>query len=165
MKMPRDILFEKYSGAIPALNRAREKAVEQVSCLFQPSAVLIPSALERRALAGNRQDACSTLTGRVHNIFSLFWTELFLPARRVWLGLALTWVFIFGAGLALSLDMPVVTSDNARPSQEMARVLEKQRIELAKLIQGDAPELAEPVEPPRSHLQPRSCLKPAMIVV
>jgi len=170
MKTPRDILFEKHAAATPALDRARRAAVEQAACLFTPSA-----QKTRHAPGRSRQDACSTLNGAIKQIIRpatfLFlprqiWAGLFLPARRVWMGLAFTWVFMLGAGLALTLDTApssaLMAANFAPPSPEMRRALARQRLELAALIQMDSP---EPAEPPRPRPQPRSGARPAILIV
>ena len=132
MKTPRDLLFEKHAAAAPSLDRARRAALARIG--------------ERRT------DARSTFL-RLPRFWlapRILWSEMFLPAKRIWQGLAVAWVFMLGAGMAMFMDTPAAPAMAvlAPPSPEMARAIARQRLELAQLIQMDVSEPASYADVP-----------------
>jgi hypothetical protein len=73
-----------------------------------------------------------------YQLFVTFWRELIWPCRRIWAGLACTWVLIIAAHLASSQPSTQVAGKTTPPSREEMQALAEQRRMLAQLI-GEEP--------------------------
>ena len=153
MKTPRELLFEKHSGAQPALDQIRR------------------NVLANRLEASSRPRSSVFL--HVHpwsvlvRILAKLWAELIVPSRKAWTGVAAAWIFILGFSLALSIDTPAKPAGQLASRPDMILALRHQQEEMAELVQPDTSETADapsPAEPPRKKPQPRSSLQPAVLV-
>jgi hypothetical protein len=141
MKTPRQLLFDKHRDALPALDEARREAL----------AAIFPPPRARFIFA---------------RIIIKLWAELIAPSRKAWAGIAAVWIFIFGFGLALTIDTPAAPVNRIAVSRDMILALRQQNLEFNELTRFDAPEKVsapDPAEPPRQKPQPRSCLKPSIL--
>src|SRR5208282_3767715 len=79
MKTPREILLERHLTAAPKLDAIRQSAVAAVC----DRRISTDRAHERRSQTA------------VTMILETFWRELIWPSRRIWAGLAATWILVF----------------------------------------------------------------------
>jgi anti-sigma factor RsiW len=98
-----------------------------------------------------------------HNAFANLlyrcWQELFWPCRRVWSGLAATWLAVLLFNSAQTGNRPIVTANSATLPGEMRLAWQEQQRVLAEIIGPSSP--ASPAEPSRRpNHQPRSQLRP-----
>jgi len=129
MKTPRRLLFDKHRKATPALDLIRKEALRTIRPAIPfPTDFLIAVALK-------------------------LWRELFLPSRRIWSGLAVAWMAVFGFNFAASFDSTPMYANMKPISREVIMANQAQRMQLAKLIEQLS---EEPIEPPILALPPRS---------
>ncbi len=102
MKTPRDILLSKHQPVMPKLDAVRQLAVGQVN---GPS----PS------------EWFFTLPVKI-------WSELILPCRRIWTGLAVAWLFIVVVNVAQRDNINSVTGHTVSPDQVMVNPMTEQRM-------------------------------------
>src|SRR4051812_32642609 len=83
------------------------------------------------------------------NLVSLFlrcgeniWRELVLPSRRIWAGLAATWLLIAVFNLSMNRSSHVRLAASS-PSLEMIQAYRQQERLLAELIGGNEPRVAD----------------------
>jgi hypothetical protein len=75
MKTPHDLLLARHRSTVPKLDAIRQSTVAAVC--------------DRRNFTERRSQTAAT------TIFQTIWLELVWPCRRIWAGLAATWVLIF----------------------------------------------------------------------
>ena len=139
MKTPRELILEHHQSAEAKLKaiRAEDLAACARSAAAEASGEPQPT-LSLAAIAGQ------------------LWQEMFWPWRRVWAGVAATWLVILGLGLAAG-DMPrTVSTKPPRPNPEALAVLQQQEQLLSQLLGREAPPRASrPRTPgPRSAVEP-----------
>jgi|GEM_PF-959502 len=123
MKTPRELLLEKHSSAIPALNSVRRRALEVA---FEERKQPTPFWLK-------------------------LWQELVLPYRRTWAGLAVAWGVVVVLSLGEMVDYSSGTAVVPAFSRESVLAAREQMVELMKVAQMDSvdlPVVAEPAKEP-----------------
>ena len=138
MKTPRELILERHQAAEAKLEAIRAADL----------------AAEAR---GQRQPSLSLAA-----IARKFWLEALWPWRRVWIGLAASWLFILGLNLATG-DIPRTASAKPpRPGPEVLAVLQQQEQLLTQLLgRGTQPHASRPRAPgPRSAAEPPPGTKP-----
>ena len=129
MKSPREILLGRHRDVEPKLERMWAS---------------LAAACHRRALREGGADRAP---------LQVLWRELILPSRRIWAGLACTWVVIIVLNVVSYEPSPQLASQAKPPSHEEMRALIEQRQLLAQMI-GPMP---EPAVRRKSHsTEPRS---------
>lgn len=121
MKTPRELLLEKHSSAIPALNAVRRRALEVA---FEERKQPTPFWLK-------------------------LWQELVLPYRHMWAGLAVAWGVIVVLSLGEMVDYSSGTGKGPAFSRESVLAAREQMVELMKVAQmdlADLPLVATPAE-------------------
>ena len=129
MKTPREIFLDRHRSAEPSLDEIRQRVV----------ADLTPHV--PRPFVG---------------VMTLLWTELVLPCRRVWIGLAAVWVVI----LVLDFESRAVESEHGSRTvaselspQSVAILIEQWRLRDELLMVSKLPHAVrseDPVFRPRS---------------
>lgn len=115
MKTPRELLFEHHRAAESKLDAIRRQALNIVTDDKQrarPKRKILNPAV----------------------IPSLVWRELILPYRRIWSGLAGTWVVIFALAFAARDTSPTIAGNSPPPSPEMMVALQNQKQLLAEML-------------------------------
>ena len=139
MKTPRELILEHHQSAEAKLKAIRAEHL---------------SACARSAAAEASGDHQSTSS--LSAIAAQLWQDLFWPWRRVWAGVAATWLVILGLGLATG-EMPRIrVARLPQPDPEMLAALRQQEQLLTQLLGGPAP---PPVSRPRTP-GPRSAAEP-----
>jgi hypothetical protein len=131
MKTPREILLERHQQANPKLDAIR-KAIWAAEC--QP---------ETRSLKTEIRSANALPL----KIVFIVWRELIWPARRIWAGLAATWVLILLVNLDLMAGMARMTAASSPRSSDFIMALREQKQMIAELTEPPTPNLAEPPKP------------------
>jgi hypothetical protein len=109
MKTPREILLEQHHSAAPKLDAIRREVVAEL----------------------NNKDAktqswADCLASWCLGCSKQLWLELIFPCRRIWSGLAVTWVLIFIVNLSQRDNVSSVTGKTVR-SGEMIMSLQAQQ--------------------------------------
>lgn len=136
MKTPREILLQRHRAAQPRLDEIRRDAISR----FANPPGLRTEWSPLRAL---------------HTL----WRELIWPARRVWAGLATTWVFILIANANLSEGRPVASTETKAQSAGLWLMFQEQNQLIAELSGAAESKRSEPALTPPSRSnskQPRS---------
>jgi hypothetical protein len=133
MKTPREILLNKHQAAKLKLDAIRQTAVAAVA---------------------DRRPSSSTTRA---TIFETLWNELVLPSRRIWTGLAATWVLIAIAHIPLRDH----SSNGSSASPQVVISLPQQEKLLAELSGPAAPAVSEP---PKPYVPRPSSLRPFTII-
>src|SRR5687768_7830592 len=110
MKTPREILLSKHQAVTPKLDALRHNVLKQVE----------PRADVEEPSRGSD----------VGFIFKL-WIELVLPSRRIWSGLAATWIVILIMNFSLSDDEMPALAKTERPvtrTEMMAAFNQRQQL-------------------------------------
>lgn len=136
MKSPREVLLRQHLSATPKLDKIRTGALSTV----------LPDAA-RATRDTQREDLLPVRAVRV------VWRELIWPCRRVWAGMVVLWLAMWGIHWGLPDTRTVVASTRPAAAPAMFEALEEQRRSLAELI---PPPGSPPVEPPRRSPKPRS---------
>jgi len=117
MKTPREILLKRHQAAGPKLDAIRQAVVE--SELKAGRASSLSLGKDRKA-------------GRMP-VLHLIWHELILPSRRIWAGLAATWLLLVAINLSVNgHSSPPMAA--AAPTPEMIQAYHQQERLLAELI-------------------------------
>ena len=141
MKTPRDILFEKHQNAGPKLDAIRQSVV--VAASRQSAGISIPK---------------SQWSLIPHLIFPTFWRELILPSRRVWSGLAATWLILIFVNLAErdpASSIKGVTAPVMMSSGEQQRLMNELLADRAIPADADRPKTFSP-KPHTEKIQPQT---------
>lgn len=124
MKTPREILLQRHQTADARLDQVRREVVAQL----QP-----PARFRREALP-------------LHVVLKI-WLELIWPARRIWAGLAMAWVFLLIANANLAGGQPVtVNAKNSAPADLQQKYQEEKQL-LAELSGAREPRIVAPPMP------------------
>ena len=140
MKTPREILLERHRATAPKLDVIRREIVDAEFKRAGQASRLSPSEIMKRSETGATP------------VLQLLWRELILPSRRIWTGLAATWILIFVFNF--SQRDPAELMARKSPPPHMILTFRQQERLLAELIgptETHAAELAKPFLP-----QPRS---------
>lgn len=159
MKTPRELLLEKHRAAEPALDAIRREAVND--CRRRRAESLNDSlSLHASHSAFDQSLLTSAPTWKVWPSLAMkllvkAWQELFVPCRRVWLGLAAVWCVIVGLNLAAREDAPVMARGPVPRAEEVLAALQEKRERLRAEL-GLARVETEAVRPPDPVIRPRS---------
>jgi hypothetical protein len=131
MKTPREILLERHQAAAPKLDAIRQFAV----------AAVCDRRAEMNCDDERRSQTAATL------ILKTFWQELIWPSRRIWTGLAATWILIFAFNFSQRDPAELMAKKSPPPSPEMILTFRQQERLLAELIGPNEPQSAAPPKP------------------
>jgi len=132
MRTPREILLERHRATTPKLDAIRREVV-----------------WEGRRAAVPKFRVADTAT-----LPMLIWRELFWPCRRIWAGLAATWILIFVFNFSQRDPAELLARKSPPPSPEMILTFRQQERLLAELI---GPNESQAIAPSKPFLpQPRS---------
>lgn len=146
MKTPRDFLLERHQAAAPKLDAVRRT-------------VLVGLNHKDTKARSWTDDFVSLCLGGSNKL----WQELVWPSRRIWTGLAATWMLIFVFNFSQRDPSELMARKSPPPSPEMILTFSQQERLLAELI---GPNEAHAVEPPKPFLpQPRSEGRIAIVMV
>jgi hypothetical protein len=137
MKTPREILLERHQNAAPKLDEIRQSAV---------AAVCDPRTSTDRTNQRRSQTAATV-------ILQTFWRELIFPSRRIWAGLAATWILIFVFNFAQRDPAELLARKSPPPAPQMILTFRQQERLLTELI---GPNEVQAVAPTPFLPQPRS---------
>lgn len=128
MKTPRELILERHQSAEARLKSIR---AEDLAAYAKPDRDLWSAPVR-------------------------FWQEALWPWRRVWIGIAATWVFILAFSLADGESPRAVTAKPSRPDPEALAVLQEQKELLTQLLgPGAAPQVSRlRTQGPRSEAEP-----------
>jgi hypothetical protein len=141
MKTPRGILFQRHQGIAPKLDAIRHDVVNAEFNAGQASRL---SPLERMK---------TSETGATP-VLRLLWQELIFPSRRIWAGLAATWILIFVFNFAQRDPAELLARKSPPPAPQMILTFRQQERLLTELI---GPNEVQAVTSPNPFLpQPRS---------
>jgi hypothetical protein len=143
MKTPREILLSRHRGAGPALDAVRKDALKAITS-------------RRTEKPAVKQGAASTLWAICR--------ELFVPARRIWSGLAACWALIFVLHFAAHETPTVVAKTSAQPTPEMMAALRPQQQLFVELLSGETKQ-NDADEPRRSRPMPHSEIRRPFAIV
>lgn len=121
MKTPREILLERHKAAVLELDTLRHKTID--------------AELRHRNFGAI-----------VSERLSLLWRELVWPCRGTWAALAIVWLLIFAANIAMSsTSRPLMAK--ASSSQEIIMAWQQQQQWLTEFIGPDDTSAALPIRP------------------
>jgi hypothetical protein len=103
MKTPRDILFARHQASAPKLDAIRQSTVA--------------AACDRRASTNGAHEPRSQTTATT--ILRTLWHELIFPSRRIWTGLAATWILIFIVNFSQRDGSQTMMAKSAPPEMMM----------------------------------------------
>jgi hypothetical protein len=139
MKTPREILIKRHEAAQSKLDAMRREVVGEIN--------------RQGTRARSRK---ISLVPLCLGGFNKAWVELILPSRRIWAGLAATWLLLALVNLSTTsrstAPMAAIT-----PTPEMILTYRQQEKLLAELIGQNGPIMAEPrrkfLPAPRSEIR------------
>jgi len=128
MKTPRDIILQHHCAAEVGLQTL--------------------SAQQLAQLAAGKQSRVTPKAARSNSFFTNLWAEVFLPWRKVWLGLGAAWVVILVFNTVLREDSSRIALQSlSAPTPETLQLLTEQRRILAQLMETTEPQT--PADIPR----------------
>ena len=126
MKTPRDLLFEHHRQVQPKLDAVRGKVSGRLQQVPAPDPGLV----------------------RGTNVWLVLWRELVLPSRRVWAGIAASWVLILGVNFALRDPAPagkmMVSAPVMMSFQEQQQLVNELLADRAQPQDADRPKTVQP---------------------
>jgi hypothetical protein len=128
MKTPRELLLARHQAADSKLDNIRHETMAQLS-------------RQSAKTQNGRQNLASWCLGGLENL----WAELILPSRRIWTGLATTWVLILATNFTLRELSQPANPELSKPQIVMS--LPQQERLLAELTGPGEPATAEPPKP------------------
>ena len=140
MKTPREILFERHQAIAPKLEAIRHDVVNAEFNVGQASR-LSPSEKAEKLETGATP------------VLRLLWRELIFPSRRIWAGLAASWILIFAFNFAQRAPAELLTRKSPPPAPQMILTFRQQERLLTELI---GPNEVQAVAPTPFLPQPRS---------
>lgn len=152
MNTPRQVLLEEFGGADARLADIQKTVLQ--SALSAPAQTAPPPARAK------------------FNVFvwlaqtpQLFWTEVVVPARRVWIGYAVVWTAILLINAGEQAGRPKM-AENSAATENAILAWREQRNILAEFSKPYQPMPPEPADRPRSGPpQPRSDSEPRCAIV
>lgn len=118
MKTPREILFERHRQIEPKLDVLREKTVAELGA----------------AADGRITRASQTESPAVSGILRTVWLELIWPCRRAWAAMAVVWLGVAAANVAMKAPFSSAGMARSAPAPNMIQALDEQRRLLAELL-------------------------------
>jgi hypothetical protein len=136
MKTPREILTERHRHMGPELDGIRQKVITAMPSLGSVD-------------AGHRRWSEDRSIGAA---LTKVWQQLIWPSRRAWAGMAVIWLAVLGANIAMNGASRGTPSRAATSSRDIAQALHEQQRLLAELLPTEAPPIraARPKPGPRS---------------
>lgn len=122
MKTPRELILERHQSAEAKLKSIRAEDLAAYARLTAETKGGHPSPLSLAVIAQH------------------FWQETLWPWRRVWAGVAASWLVILGLGLATGDTPGTAAIKPARPDPEVLAVLRQQEQLLTQLLGTEAPQ-------------------------
>ena len=136
MKTPREILLERHQAAEPKLDAIRLAVVGELN-----------------NNETKEQSWAAVLVSSFLGCPQKLWRELIWPARRIWVGMAATWLAMFIVNVSMRDNSQAMTTQSS-PAPELIMTFQQQERLLAELTEPHETRTAEP--PKRSVPQPRS---------
>jgi hypothetical protein len=127
MKTPREILLEQHRAAVPRLDAIRREVVRELNNEDAKTQSFPSSFAPLRLCCSNK-----------------IWLELIWPCRRIWAGLAATWILIFAFNFSQRDPAERMARKSPPPSSEMMLTFTQQQRLLAELIGPNEPQAVEP---------------------
>jgi hypothetical protein len=124
MKTPREILLERHRNAEPKLDAVRRGVLAE----FVQTEPTVENPKPAPAFS------FSSLAAKL-------WRELILPCRRIWVGMAATWMVILGLHLAAGTDQApgVAVHSASKPGPEIVAAVRERRELMAQLLEPFTP--------------------------
>jgi hypothetical protein len=136
MKTPREILLGRHKAAEAKLDAIRHSVLTEI---HEPLARSNSSREESVPFAVK------------------LWQELILPARRIWLGLAATWLVVFAFNLVTPEDRPLFAAKPSALDVQTLAELKQQKLLMAQLLDlNDAASTIDADRPKYFAPRPRS---------
>ena len=139
MKTPREILFKRHRGVEPKLDAIRQKALAEVSTAAARDSATIQTNRRKSPFPGT--------------ILRTAWIELISPYRRAWAGMAVLWLAVAAANLAMKGPSSSAPARSV-PAANVLQALEEQRRLMAELLPSS--DTAPTAKRPEPKGQPRS---------
>ena len=117
MKTPREILFARHRKVEPKLDALREKTIQGLTTASEAAGTRASRAERRRG-----------------GLLRTLWLELIWPCRRAWGGMAIVWLAVGTANLAMKPPHSSATLANSAPAPNVAKAFGEQRQLLAELL-------------------------------
>jgi hypothetical protein len=136
MKTPREILLERHQAAEPKLDAIRVAVVGELN-----------------NNETKEQSWAAVLVSSFLGCPQKLWRELILPSRRIWAGMAATWLAMFIVNVSMHDNSQTVAMKSS-PSPGMMMTFQQQERLLAELTEPHETRIAEPSK--KSIPQPRS---------
>ena len=135
MKTPRQILMEQHQNISARLDRVRQEVVAG-----------LPANVQDRSRAENEPPGRESIS-----FLTKMWLELFVPARKIWVGLATVWVAVF-------IVSATSTEETAGGSPQPAHVNFVQSFQRHTQIMAQALDSGDVIPPatPTFQVRPRS---------
>jgi hypothetical protein len=131
MKTPREILLGRHQNAAPKLDEIRRSAVAAVC--------------DRRIATGRTCERRSQTAATM--MLQTFWQELIFPSRRIWAGLAATWLLIFVFNVSQRDPAELLARKSPPPAPQMILTFRQQERLLTELIGPNEPQAVAPTKP------------------
>ena len=112
-----EILFQRHQGIAPKLDAIRHD-------------VVTPNSTQDR----RPWDKTAKRQRRRRLVVRLLWQELIFPSRRIWAGLAATWILIFVFNFSQRDPAELMARKSPPPAPEMILTFRQQERLLAELI-------------------------------
>lgn len=143
MKTPRELLLARHQSAEPKLDAIRQEVVAKMET-------------QNPTTESQNLNLASWCLGGL----KMLWLELVFPSRRIWTGLAATWLLILIANFSLQvLSRPTVSGVPTSPQVVMS-LPQQEKL----LAQSTAPEEPAATEPPRPYVPRPASLRPFEII-
>ncbi len=144
MKTPREILLARHRGAEPSLDAVRKDALKAIT---------------------NRHSETPAVKQSPGSALWMICRELFVPARRIWSGLAVCWALIFVLRFAAhETPAVVVAKTSSQPTPEMMAALRPQQQLFVELLSGETKQ-SDADQPRRLRPLPHSEIRRTFVVV
>lgn len=124
MKTPREILFRRHDAADAKLDALRREVVAQLGVSPAPRREPLP----------------------LHFALAI-WRELILPARRIWAGLATTWILLLIANTQISHTPRATAAMQNNPPAELWQKFQEEKQLLTELAGLPEPKVIAPALP------------------
>jgi hypothetical protein len=136
MKTPREVLSERHQAAEPKLDAIRRAVVGELN-----------------NNETKEQSWAAVLVSSFLGCPQKLWRELILPSRRIWAGMAATWLAMFIVNVSMRDNSQTVAMKSSTPPELIMTFQQQERL-LAELTEPRETRAAEP--PKKSVPQPRS---------
>ena len=140
MKTPREILFKRHREVEPKLDAIRQKTLAGLGTAAAEDSGTIQTARRESPFRGA--------------ILRTAWIELILPYRRAWAGMAVLWLAVAAANVAIKVPFASASMARSAPAPDVLQAVAEQRRLLAELLAPNANAPAANRTEPKG--QPRS---------